>query len=76
MVFLQSVRIGFGISKGFSVQPNAFLVAMISSTPNGAPCVLDVPAKLGAPKPIFVLHEIKDGFLDFWAFLIAASISR
>ena len=46
-----------------------FLVALISSSPNGAPCVLEVPAKFGAPYPILVLQEINEGFLDFLALI-------
>ena len=64
-----------GISKGLLDQPKAFLVATISSAPNGAPCVFDVPPKFGAPNPIVVLQAIIDGFLDFLLLIIASSIS-
>ena len=48
---------------------------MTSFTPRGAPCVLEVPAKLGAPYPIVVLQAIRDGFHDFFALTRAILIS-
>ncbi len=55
--------------------PRFVLAAASSSAPSGSPWALEVPAFLGAPKPITVLQAIIVGLLDLWARRIAASIA-
>ena len=47
-----------GISNGARVQPSFSRAPSISSAPSGEPCALDLPALVGAPKPIVVLQAI------------------
>ena len=50
-----------GISNGACGQSMASRVCRISSVPNGSPCALAVPARLGDPLPIVVRQTIKVG---------------
>ena len=60
-ILRQALPIPSGISKTGCGQLSASRVAVISSSPSGAPCVAAVPALFGDPKPIIVLQAISDG---------------
>jgi hypothetical protein len=63
-----------GTVKGGAVQPSNRLAPAASSDPRAAPCTAAVPALVGAPRPITVLHAIRVGFLDRTAKESAAAI--
>ena len=56
-----ALPIASGISKAGCGQLSDSRVAVISSSPSGAPCVAAVPALFGDPKPIVVLQATSDG---------------
>ena len=68
-------RTSVGIWNGASLQPSFSRAPLISSAPSGEPCELDLPALVGAPKPIVVLQAIIDGLSEVLAFSIAAAIA-
>ena len=53
-----------GTEKGSAERPSAAFAPASSSAPSGSPCAFEVPARLGAPKPMMVLHAISDGLSD------------
>ena len=50
-----------GTANGGSSHPMPSLVAAISSAPSGEPCAFAVSTLVGAPKPMWVLHEMMVG---------------
>ena len=64
-----------GISNGAYDQPSVSRAPLISSAPSGEPCDDDLPALVGAPKPMVVLHAIIVGLPDVLAFSIAAAMA-
>src|SRR5476649_2370941 len=71
----QAERMSAGISNGAEVQPNALRAPAISSAPKGEPCDDDLPALVGAPKPMVVLQAISTGRSEACAFSNVAAIA-
>src|SRR3954471_14758884 len=71
----QSLRMSSGISNAGAVHPSFSRAPLISSAPSGEPCEEDLPALVGAPKPIVVLQAIIVGLSDFFAAAIALAIA-
>ena len=69
----QALRTSSGTSKGAADQPRASRAPAISSSPKGAPWVDAVPALVGAPNPMVVLHAIMEGLSLTFAASIAAA---
>src|SRR5665647_2428903 len=69
------LRISAGTSNGAAVQPSASRAPLISSAPSGEPCEDDLPALVGAPKPMVVLQAIMVGRSDFCAWAMADAIA-
>ena len=65
----------FGTSNGGEVQPRASRAPLISSAPSGEPCDDDLPALVGAPKPMVVLQAMSVGLSDVCALVSAAAIA-
>src|ERR1035437_332981 len=57
----QADRMSAGMSNGAWVQPSFSRAPLISSAPSGEPCDDALPALVGAPKPMVVLHAISTG---------------
>src|ERR1039458_6132786 len=67
----QADRMSAGMSNGAWLQPSVERAPLISSAPSGEPCDDALPALVGAPKPMVVLHAIITGRSEFCAFAIA-----
>src|ERR1039457_7377101 len=71
----QADRMSGGMSNGAWLQPSFSRAPLISSAPSGEPCDDALPALVGAPKPMVVLHAIITGRSEFCAFAIADAIA-